>query len=360
MIPESVMRVLEIPFYDNPLKLWLIAVAVGLVTYLFLSLFKRVLAARLQTLAQKTVTPLDDFAVELLASIRFVLLAAIALYVASWVLTLPQTLSKALSVLLMLVLLLQAAVWGTRLVNFVLQQYLATRKTEEEQYAIKTMLGPVRFLGLLIVWSFIFLMAMENLGVDITALVAGLGIGGVAIALAVQNILGDLFASLSIVIDKPFNVGDFIIVGELLGTVEHIGLKTTRVRSLSGEQLVFSNSDLLQSRIRNYKRMFERRVVFGFGVIYQTAYEQLKAIPGIVQKIIEAQQYARFDRAHFFKYGDSSLDFEVVYHVTISEYSIYMDTQQEINLALFKAFEEAGIRFAYPTQTLYIEERVRK
>jgi small-conductance mechanosensitive channel len=154
-------------------------------------------------------------------------------------------------------------------------------------------------------------MTFDNLGIDVTAMVAGLGVGGIAVALAVQNILGDLFASLSIIIDKPFVVGDFIIVGgEFMGTVEHIGIKTTRVRSLGGEQIIFSNNDLLQSRVRNYKRMYERRVVFGFRVLYQTTAEQLERIPEIVKKIIEGLDKVRFDRAHFFKFGDSSLDFE--------------------------------------------------
>ncbi|MGE3526922.1 MAG: mechanosensitive ion channel family protein, partial [Gemmatimonadales bacterium] len=183
---------------------------------------------------------------------------------------------------------------------------------------------------------------------------AGLGVGGVAVALALQKILGDLFASLAIVLDKPFVLGDFIIVDDYLGSIENIGLKTTRVRSLSGEQLVFSNSDLLGSRIRNYGRMFERRVVFSIGVIYQTTKEQLQAIPGIIRTAIEAQDKTRFDRSHFQKYGDFSLDFETVYYVKSPDYNIYMDIQQAINLQIFEEFGKRGIEFAYPTQTLFV------
>jgi len=176
------------------------------------------------------------------------------------------------------------------------------------------------------------------------------------VALAVQNILADLFASLSIALDQPFVIGDFIIVGDYLGTVENIGLKTTRVRSLSGEQLIFANNDLLNSRIRNYKRMGERRVVFSFGVTYQTAYDKLKTIPGVVQDIIESYENTRFDRAHFSEFGDFSLAFEVVYFVRSPDYNEYMDIQQGINLALVEHFEQEGIEFAYPTQTLFVRQ----
>ena len=197
-------------------------------------------------------------------------------------------------------------------------------------------------------------MILDNLGFNITALVASLGIGGIAVALAVQNILGDIFASLSIALDKPFVIGDFIIVEDVLGTVEYIGLKTTRLRSLSGEQIVFSNVDLLKSRIRNYKRMFERRVVFTIGVVYQTAHATLERIPALVRSIVEQQPKTRFDRAHFKEYGDSALVFEVVYFVLDSDYNIYMDIQQAINLAIFRRFQVKGIEFAYPTRTLHV------
>jgi small-conductance mechanosensitive channel len=172
----------------------------------------------------------------------------------------------------------------------------------------------------------------------------------------VQNVLSDLFASLSIVLDKPFVIGDFIIVDDLLGSVEYIGLKTTRIRSLSGEQIVFSNTDLLNARIRNFKRMYQRRAAFTFGVTYQTPYEQLATIPQMVRDIIEDQDAASFDRAHFFRYGASSLEFEVVYHVLDPDYNRYMDIQQAINLELFRRFEAEGISFAYPTQTLYLHD----
>ena len=218
-----------------------------------------------------------------------------------------------------------------------------------------TTLRAAGFIAKLVLATIAAILILDNIpGVEITALVASLGITGIAVALAVQNILSDLFASLSIVLDKPFVIGDFIIVDNYMGSVEHIGLKTTRVRSLSGEQLVFSNNDLLKSRVRNYKRMAERRVVFSIGVTYQTPLEKLKQIPATIREIIELQETVRFDRAHFQGYGDFALMFEVVYYVLDPDYNRYMDIQQAINLAIFQLFEEQGIKFAYPTQTLYI------
>ena len=174
-------------------------------------------------------------------------------------------------------------------------------------------------------------------------------------ALAVQNILGDLFASLSIVLDKPFVVGDFLAVGEHLGSVEKIGLKTTRLRSLSGEQLVFSNTDLLKSRIKNYGRMFERRVAFKIGVTYETPREKLKRIPRIIREIIQGRENTRFDRSHFQEYGAYSLNFETVYYVLSPDYAVYMDIQQDIYFELHERLEQEGVEFAYPTQKLFLE-----
>lgn len=201
-----------------------------------------------------------------------------------------------------------------------------------------------------------FLFLIDNLGYDITTLVAGLGIGGIAVALAAQTILGDLFSYLVIFFDKPFEIGDFIIIDDKMGTIEYIGIKTTRIRTLSGEQLICSNTDLTNSRVHNYKRMEKRRVVFSFGVIYQTAASQIKRIPGIVREIIESDAGNTFDRAHFSSYGDFSLNFEVVYYVMTPDYNIYMDRQQAINIAIFERFEQEKIEFAYPTQTVLLNK----
>jgi small-conductance mechanosensitive channel len=228
------------------------------------------------------------------------------------------------------------------------------RQLAEDPGAVAAM-DLLGFVLRLTVWAAVLLLVLDNLGVNVTALVAGLGVGGIAVALAAQNILGDLFASLSIVLDKPFVVGDFLIVGDFMGAVEQVGLKTTRVRSLSGEQLVFSNTDLLNSRIRNYGRMFERRVVLSLGVTYQTPTEKLKALPGIIRAAIEAHgSKVRFDRAHFSTFGESALQFEAVYYVLSRDFNLHMDIQQQINLTLFERFAAEQVEFAYPTQTLFL------
>ncbi|GAB3815924.1 hypothetical protein GCM10028895_10600 [Pontibacter rugosus] len=205
----------------------------------------------------------------------------------------------------------------------------------------------------IIIWGIGLLTLLDNLGYDVTTVVAGLGIGGIAVALAAQNILGDLFNYFVIFFDRPFEVGDFIVIDEKAGVVDKIGVKTSRVKSLSGEQLVFSNSDLTNSRIHNYKRMEQRRILFKIGVTYQTPYATLQEIPALLKTIIDEQETTRYDRAHFSSYGDSSLDFEIVYYVLSSDYNVYMDVQQKINLRIFKEFELIGIDFAFPTRTVF-------
>lgn len=249
--------------------------------------------------------------------------------------------------------LVQVAIWASHAVLFWTERYRALRMEVDA-----SSVGTVSAIGLFArigIWVVVAVLLLDNVGIRITAIVAGLGIGGIAIALAAQSILGDLFSSLSIVLDKPFVVGDFIIVGSEMGVVEHVGLKTTRVRSLSGEQLIFSNADILQSRIRNYGRMAERRVVFTLGVTYQTSPTALAAIPDLLQEIVQRQADTRFDRAHFARYADSALEFEVVYYVLSAEHNHHMDIQQHINLDIFRAFADAGVDFAYPTRTLFIQ-----
>jgi small-conductance mechanosensitive channel len=258
-----------------------------------------------------------------------------------------------LVVILIPLLLIQATIWIHQGINFWVDDY-RDRNLETDAASVTTIIT-VGFLAKITLYTILVLLILSNLGFKLGPLLAGFGIAGIAVGLALQNILGDLFASLTIVLDKPFVIGDFIIVDDKLGVIEHIGLKTTRVRSLSGEQLIFSNGDLLSSRIRNYKRMQERRVLFNFGVLYQTPHDKMAAIPEMVREIIQAQPDTRFDRTHFKAFGDSSLDFEAVYYLLKPDYNFYMDTQQAINLALLGRFESEGIGFAYPTQTLYIQ-----
>jgi small-conductance mechanosensitive channel len=346
------MTWLELPLWGGTVRDWTVALAVALGLMLIFALLRRVVVARLRARAQTTETQIDNFLVDVLEATRAAALLVVALWAGAQWLALPARPAGVLTNIAIVAVLVQVALWGNRAVLWWIGHTLRSRRDADAAGA--TTMSVLGFVARVALWSLALLMILDNLGVDITALVASVGIGGIAVALAVQNILGDIFASLSIALDKPFVIGDFIIVGDTLGTVEYIGLKTTRIRSLSGEQVVFSNTDLLGSRIRNFKRMFERRVVFGFGVVYRTEAEQLERIPAIVRELVEAQPRARFDRAHFKSFGDSSLDFEVVYFVSVPDFNVYMDIQQAINLGLFRRFASEGIEFAYPTRTLHL------
>jgi small-conductance mechanosensitive channel len=346
------MEFFEREWRGNTAPEWATAVGVALVVIVVLRALQAVFRSRIARLAEKTETRWDDHLVRVISSTRLWFWLVAGGWVGAKFLDLPDDTRHWTWVAFVIALLLQAGLWGGALINSALEEY-HQRKQDQSPEDLTT-LGLIGLAGRVAVWSIVVLLVLDNLGVDITALVAGLGIGGVAVALALQNILGDLFASLSIVLDKPFVVGDFLMVDDFLGSVEKIGLKTSRLRSLSGEQLVFSNTDLLNSRIRNFGRMFERRVVFSLGVTYQTPRDKLKMIPGIVREAIEAEEDTRFDRSHFSKYGDFSLNFESVYYVLSPDYNRYMDIQQSIYLAIHERFEAEGIEFAYPTQTVFV------
>lgn len=346
------MHLLDQSLRDNVWGDWLLALAIVLLVLATLWAVQAVLLKRLAAYARTTATLADDLLVDTLAATRLWLLLPLAVYLGTHALTLPDRAVRILEHVTVIGLLWQAAIWGNRFIGSWIRYSLRAKASQDPAGA--STLSVIGFMTRVGLWTIALLLGLDNLGFNITALLAGLGVGGVAVALAAQNILGDLFASMSIALDKPFVIGDFIIVGELMGNVEYIGLKTTRVRSLSGEQIVFANNDLLQSRIRNYQRMQQRRVLFSFGVTYQATAAQLERAPVIVREIIEAQPQTRFDRAHFKEYGDSALVFEVVYFVLSADYNTYMDIQQAINLALFRRLPDAGLRFAYPTRTLFV------
>lgn len=338
---------------QNSPEAWTCALVAVVGAMLVLLLLRWLILVRLRRVANATVTLVDDFLVEVVSATRVLLPLAVGLYAGAHFLTLPETAQKFADRAFGVMMVLQVGFWAARGLNFWLRMRFS-QGVESEAGAREMTRTLLSFLGRTVLWAVVLLLILDNLGFNVTTLVASLGIGGVAVALAVQNILGDLFASLSIAIDKPFVIGDFIIVDDLTGTVEHVGLKTTRVRSLSGEQIIFSNNDLLKSRIRNYKRMRERRAVFGIGVTYDTPPEQLEALPGLIREAIEAQSEARFDRAHFKSFGPSSLDFEAVYYVLQPDYPVYMDVQQAINLQLVRSLAARNIEFAFPTQTLHL------
>jgi small-conductance mechanosensitive channel len=347
------MKALEHILANNSTQSFAVALAVGIASFFALSLLRRLIATRLGALATSTAIRWDDLLVAVISGTRNWMLAGFSLLLALIYLDLPAALSGGLTQAVMALLFLQCGLWASHAVRFWLAQRIET-SAEEDAGGEATTLAVVAFVLRLVLWSVVLVLVLDQMGFNVTTLVASLGVGGVAVALAVQNILGDLFGSLSIALDKPIVIGDFIVVDDIAGTVENVGLKTTRIRSLSGEQVVMSNADLLGSRIRNFKRMQERRIVFPFGVTYDTGADRLAAIPAMLREIVEAVDDARFDRAHFHRLGESSLDFEVVYYVTIADYARFMDIQQQINLGMVQRFAEAGIGFAFPTRTVHV------
>lgn len=340
-------------FLENSLQSWAFAGGILAAVLVITLALKWLVVVRLSQLTQRSRFVYDDAMVEAVRATRMWLLFFPALVVALQGLAeLPPRLLDVVHKAATVAIFVQVGLWLAAMLKFLIES--ARAKALQTDPGTAMSLSAFNFVGKIVLWSIVLLLALDNLGIDVTAMVAGLGVGGIAVALAVQNILGDLFASLSIVIDKPFVIGDFIIVDDYLGSVENIGLKTTRIRSLGGEQIVFSNSDLLNTRIRNYKRMRERRIVFSFGVLYSTPADQLAAIPQMVRDIIESLEVVRFDRAHFQGFGDSSLNFEVVYWMLDPDFNLYMDRQQAINLALVRKFAAEGIDFAFPTRTLHI------
>lgn len=331
---------------------WIGFALISIVFYVAARRAQKFLVRRWGAGAARTRTHVDDLIVSLIGRTNVLFIVLISLWVGTAVLRLGTRATTAIDLTLITALIIQAGLWSNHVLAFALDRLIVAR--EDFDPGLRTAAGGMSFIGRVIIWSVAVLLVLSNLHVNVTTLVAGLGVGGIAIALAVQNVLGDLFASLSILLDRPFVVGEFIVVDSLAGTVEHVGLKTTRIRSLSGEQIVMSNGDLLKSRIHNYKKLFERRILFGFGVTYDTGYEKLLKIPAMVREIVEGAGKTRFDRAHFKEYGDSALNFEVVYYVLAPDYNIYMDIQQAINLELYRRFAADGIEFAFPTRTLYV------
>ena len=346
------MKLLYQTWNRNDATDWLLALSVLVLALLGLALARSIARRVLPPFATKAGAGLDSVLLHVIDGTKLWLLFPAALYAATLVLDAPPKVRKIMGVFAVVALTLQGAVLLNRFIAAWVRRQIGMRSADGETV---TALSMISFVAQILVWILASMLVLDQLSFDITALVAGLGIGGIAVALAVQNILGDLLASLSIVLDKPFVVGDSIMVGECRGTVEHIGIKTTRVRSLNGEVIVFSNNDLLKSRIHNFKRMHERRVSFTLEVVYQTTPEQLQRIPAVVREAVELQKKTRFERTHLKECGAHGYIFEAVYMVTDRDIDTYMDIHQQVNLEIIRAFQRNGIEFAYPTQTLFIQ-----
>ncbi|KRT73415.1 MAG: MscS Mechanosensitive ion channel [Deltaproteobacteria bacterium CSP1-8] len=339
--------------FRNRVADYLVFTAILIGGFLIIRTLKRMILWRLRRWAETTVTKVDDFLIDIFRKMVVPLAYYGVFFLAAKNLNLnpfPERVIEVAGIFLIAFLVAQFLVASAK---FGIRSYSeTTEKGSARERALKGFMSLIR----IVVWGLAAVFFLDNLGFRINSVIAGLGIGGIAIALAAQNVLGDLFAYFIIMFDRPFEIGDFIVVGDSMGVIDRFGVKTTRISSLGGEQIIISNKDLTDSRVRNYRRMERRRVVFRLGVTYQTPLDKLQEIPGIIAGIIRGIEETAFDRAHFFSYGDFSLVFEVVYYVTGSDYTRYMNIQEQINFRIHEEFEKRKIEFAYPTQTLYLNK----
>ncbi|HEV7504787.1 MAG TPA: mechanosensitive ion channel family protein [Thermoanaerobaculia bacterium] len=339
----------------SPLLHWAIGAGIALAVFLTLLLSRRLIAGRLGRRAASTAGGLDDIAVDLARRTRTLLILVPAVWLGSLELQVSPAVNRVLKGAAEVAVFLQLALWASLAIDLWVAR--AQRRRLAGDASSLALVGVLRFVAKLTLWVILLLAALDNLGVNVTSLVTGLGIGGLAMALALQNVLSDLLASLAIVFDKPFVIGDSISVNELSGSVESIGLKTTRLRGTGGEQIILANGELLKSRIHNWKRMSERRVVLAFGVPHETPADVVAGVPERLRAIVEAQAQVRFERAHFKGFGrkesgETSLDFEAIYWIATPDYKVFMDCQQAVNLALLKTLQEEGIGLAAPSPSL--------
>lgn len=290
--------------------------------------------------------------VESLLSVKKIFLLAFSVFFSLLWIDIPLHFKPMITKSFTVIILLQLG----QVAVLVSRMWLTSQINQGQDKERATTINLISIIVRVAIYSLVFLLILNNLGVDITALIAGFGIGGIAIALAVQNILSDLFSSLTIILDKPFKVGDLIFVGDFNGTVEHIGLKTTRLQSVSGEQLILGNGDLLQSRIKNFQAMKERRILQKLTVVYQTPAETLESIPQWIEELVKCESNTRFERCHFLAFLDSALEFELIYWVLTPNLKDYADVAHKINLAIFRKFALEKVEFAYPTQTLFTKK----
>lgn len=344
---------LQIVFWENKIIDWIIALVVFFGAWIALRIFKAVIVARLKKISEKTKTEVDDIVIGAIDSVNLQFYILVSAYAGSQYLNLSERIGKVIHYIFLIAVVYYAIKFLSKLIDFGTESVV--KKRQESQEAT----GIVRFMsGLLKIslWMGAVVLLLSNMGYNVTSLIAGLGIGGVAVAFALQNILGDLFSSLAIYLDKPFKLGDFIVMGEYMGTVKKIGIKTTRIEALQGEEIVVPNNELTNAKVQNFGVMKKRRVVFSIGVTYDTPEKKLSKIPDIIRKIIENIEGTEVERVHFSSFGDFSLGYEIVYYVNSGDYSEYMNTQQDINLEIVKAFEKEKIEMAFPTQTLYIKK----
>lgn len=352
--PMDFKDLLTLSIYGNSVERILMAGALFAGIFVALKIFQLIVLLKLKQFAEKTKTAWDDEIIDIVATIKPRFYTLISLFFSLRFLLLPAEANRIVGIAFLILITWEALQVLQRLIGFAIANQLA--KTDEEKRKNAPVIRNVNLLVRLALWTMAILLILQNLGINVTSLIAGLGIGGLAIALAAQNILGDLFASFSIYFDKPFEVDDFVQIGKDSGTVKAVGLKTTRLQTLQGEELVISNKELTSSRIQNFGKMKRRRVVSILGLEYGTPNEKLHMLAGWLKHVVDEAPHAEFDRAHLKEFSASSLDVEFVYYVTTSDYNVYMDTLQHINLEVKKKFEDEGVEFSFPTQTVHLKQ----
>lgn len=354
------MPFLDWTFLGNPVRLWLVAAAVLVATIGTLHLLKGAIIRRYAERARSSATRFDDGLVEMLRRTRFFFILFTALSIATRVLLLPADLQGRVSQVAVGALLVQFGIWGVGLVGFWAGQYIEGGRHADPGSV--TAVTALRYVANAVVWLVVLLLVLTNFDINVTALVAGLGVTGIAVALAVQSVLGDLLGALNIVMARPFVVGESISVGELSGTVEYVGMRTTRLRSANGEQVTVPNKHLLENTIRNWSRMLERRVVLVLGVIPETPREALARIPDELRAAVDSRgEQTRFERAHLRGLAPSAMEFELVYWIRTPDYLVFADQQQAVLLDVLRRLEELGVALAYPAQrAVPFEARERK
>jgi small-conductance mechanosensitive channel len=336
-------------FLGNTVRDWAICLGIIIASMLALRIVRTIVLQRLRAWASKTSNTFDDFVIRVFKRSVMPMLYIGSVYAGLQYLHIPAKVGRIMHVAILVVTVFFIIRIITDVISYAFEKFTGNQNEAQAKQARGILL-----IVKVLLWIIGIVFLVDNLGYDITTIIAGLGIGGIAIALAAQTILGDLFSYLVIFFDKPFETGDFIVIGSQSGVVDYVGIKTTRIRTLNGEQLVVSNTDLTNSRVQNFKRMERRRIVFTVGVLYETGSEKLKKVPDIVKNIVDPIEGATFDRTHFMAFGDFSLNFEIVYYVESPDYMVYMDLHQKICLGIYEEFEKAGIEFAYPTQKLLL------
>ncbi|MDE3211998.1 MAG: mechanosensitive ion channel family protein [Bacteroidota bacterium] len=334
---------------ENSIKDWAISLGFIIVAFSAIKIFRGPVVKKLRHWSEKTTNTLDDFLVFGIQKFLIPYLYFAAIFAAVTYLSFSPKITSVIRDISLVVTTFYILEFLSSAIKYAIFTFLG--KQENSETKKKQARGLIIILRVLI-WTLGLVFLVDNMGYNVTTIITSLGIGGIAIALAAQTVLGDLFSYFVIFFDRPFEIGDFIIVGDQIGAIEYIGVKTTRIRAITGEQIICANKDLTDSRVHNYKRMVKRRVVFNIGVTYDTPPAKIRKIPEIIKGIISTKEGVDLDRSHFSGFGDFSLNFETAYFVNGSDYTAYMDIQQEIYLEIMEAFDKEKVEFAFPTRTL--------